>query len=92
MLQGALCMQSPLFSVRSVACGPTCFRSLLPVDADSQPILSPCIGLCELGPDGLCLGCFRTGQEISRWGYVDNEGKTAILKKVEARMLGQQIP
>ena len=37
------------------------------MDADSQPILSPCIGLCELGPDGLCLGCFRTGQEIAGW-------------------------
>lgn len=31
------------------------------------PVLSPCIGLCELGPDGLCVGCFRTGNEIAGW-------------------------
>lgn len=31
------------------------------------PVLSPCIGLCELGQDGLCLGCFRTSQEIAGW-------------------------
>ena len=30
-------------------------------------ILSPCVGLCELGRDGYCVGCLRTGDEIARW-------------------------
>jgi predicted Fe-S protein YdhL (DUF1289 family) len=30
-------------------------------------ILSPCIGICRLGTDGLCEGCLRTGDEIARW-------------------------
>ncbi len=30
-------------------------------------IPSPCVGLCELGPDGFCVGCLRTGEEIARW-------------------------
>jgi len=30
---------------------------------------SPCIGICELDPaSGLCRGCFRTLQEIAKWG------------------------
>jgi len=33
----------------------------------SKPILSPCIGLCQLGADGLCDGCLRSGAEIARW-------------------------
>ena len=32
-----------------------------------RPILSPCIGICELGADGYCVGCLRTGAEIARW-------------------------
>ena len=36
--------------------------------ADSnQPIPSPCVGICELGADGYCVGCHRTGAEIARW-------------------------
>ncbi len=31
------------------------------------PILSPCVGICELGADDLCVGCLRSGLEISRW-------------------------
>jgi len=33
----------------------------------ARPILTPCIGLCELGTDGFCVGCHRTGEEIARW-------------------------
>lgn len=32
-----------------------------------NPILTPCVGLCELGRDGYCVGCLRTGEEIARW-------------------------
>lgn len=31
------------------------------------PILSPCIGICELAPGGLCSGCLRTEEEITLW-------------------------
>jgi predicted Fe-S protein YdhL (DUF1289 family) len=37
------------------------------MSASTQPILSPCIGICELGSDGYCVGCHRTGDEIARW-------------------------
>ena len=31
------------------------------------PILSPCVGICELDGDGYCKGCLRSGDEIARW-------------------------
>ena len=37
------------------------------ISPPSKPILSPCIGLCQLGADGLCDGCLRSGEEIARW-------------------------
>lgn len=43
------------------------------------PILSPCVGLCELGPDGYCIGCLRTGDEIARWlGMSESERRHFI--------------
>lgn len=35
--------------------------------ADSKTVESPCSGVCQLGPDGLCLGCYRSRDEIARW-------------------------
>ncbi len=30
-------------------------------------ILSPCVGVCTLAPNGLCIGCLRSGEEIGNW-------------------------
>ncbi len=38
----------------------------MPIDFP-QPVLSPCVGICQLDDSGLCVGCFRTGDEIGRW-------------------------
>lgn len=54
--------------------------------AKEEVVLSPCVGVCALDDDDICIGCWRSGEEISRWGYLDNTGKRAILKKVEERL------
>ncbi len=51
-----------------------------------EVVLSPCVSVCALDDDDICIGCWRSGEEISRWGYLDNEGKKAILKKVAERL------
>jgi len=33
----------------------------------NKVVLSPCIGICTVNPEGLCEGCFRTLQEIGNW-------------------------
>lgn len=50
-----------------------------------EVVLSPCVGVCALDDDDVCIGCLRSGQEITQWGYLDNEGKRAILRNVAAR-------
>tara|TARA_Y100000588_G_scaffold287498_1_gene305679 strand:+ start:23878 stop:24027 length:150 start_codon:yes stop_codon:yes gene_type:complete len=44
------------------------------------------VGVCALDEDDVCIGCLRSGREITQWGYVDNEGKRDILRNVEARL------
>ncbi len=33
----------------------------------AEPIMTPCIGVCELDATGRCEGCMRSGDEIARW-------------------------
>ena len=40
---------------------------------------SPCISVCALDDNDVCIGCYRTGQEITDWFMADNARKQAIL-------------
>ena len=46
---------------------------------------SPCVSICALDADGTCLGCFRTGDEITDWFIADDARKREILRNAEAR-------
>lgn len=52
-------------------------------------VLSPCVGLCVLEADGLCAGCFRTGDEIAGWSTMNDQQRlhlmTQVLPQREAR-------
>ena len=40
---------------------------------------SPCIHLCKLDEHGVCIGCFRTIQEIADWaGMTESQKKQVI--------------
>jgi predicted Fe-S protein YdhL (DUF1289 family) len=39
---------------------------------------SPCLKLCRLDGDGLCLGCFRLREEIARWTQMNDEEKIMV--------------
>ena len=43
-----------------------------------ESVHSPCVGVCALDDDDICIGCLRSGQEIGQWGYLDNSGKREI--------------
>lgn len=46
----------------------------------STRIESPCISLCALDDDDICLGCFRSVDEITRWSQADDSERKAILE------------
>ncbi len=46
---------------------------------------SPCISVCALDENDVCLGCYRTAGEITDWFMADAAEKRAILTRAEAR-------
>ena len=46
---------------------------------------SPCVRLCTLGDDDICVGCLRSIDEICAWGSADDDERRAILEQVAAR-------
>ncbi len=58
-----------------------------------KPVASPCVSLCALDEDDLCVGCQRSADEIRRWGLTDNEERRQVLLRCHerARLGGQLI-
>lgn len=56
-----------------------------------KPVRSPCISVCALDEDDLCVGCQRTGAEISGWGKLSNDERRAVLQRVEERARAQGL-
>ena len=54
-------------------------------------IPSPCISICRMSDStGLCMGCFRTRDEIAGWSRADDDGKRSTWKLIEQRMAALQ--
>jgi predicted Fe-S protein YdhL (DUF1289 family) len=59
----------------------------LPMSTPSQPVSSPCNGICRIDTDsGLCEGCARSMDEIATWGSSSEERREEILRLVHERM------
>lgn len=50
-----------------------------------EEIKSPCVGICSYNLDGLCEGCYRTSEEITKWWDMTNEEKLETLAKIKKR-------
>lgn len=48
---------------------------------------SPCISVCALDPDDVCMGCYRTADEITEWFMASDSEKEGILARARERML-----
>jgi len=48
-------------------------------------IKSPCRLICKYDQEGICMGCMRTREEISKWPDYTNEEKHEIFKKIIER-------
>ena len=47
--------------------------------ANLQPIESPCVSICRLDENEVCVGCFRTAREIGEWLSYSDEKRSEIL-------------
>jgi hypothetical protein len=48
-------------------------------------VKSPCVAVCALDENDVCIGCYRTGDEIMHWGTMDNAEKVKVLENVSER-------
>jgi uncharacterized protein len=48
-------------------------------------IASPCTGVCKLDTHNLCVGCWRSIDEIIAWPTASREQRLAILERSEQR-------
>ncbi len=51
----------------------------------TDPPPSPCVSVCLVGEDGLCLGCLRTVQEIGRWPLMDAGAQWRLIDQLHER-------
>ncbi|EED32568.1 conserved hypothetical protein [gamma proteobacterium NOR5-3] len=56
-----------------------------PVEVGPAEPASPCISVCALDENDICMGCYRSAQEITDWFMADAAGKTEMLERARAR-------
>jgi uncharacterized protein len=54
-------------------------------DDDMKEPPSPCVSVCALDENDLCMGCYRTASEITDWFMASPTEKHAILRAAEER-------
>jgi predicted Fe-S protein YdhL (DUF1289 family) len=60
--------------------------ALRPPPAPGEPVGSPCINVCRIDPlSGLCLGCWRSLDEIAAWSTLDATARRAVWLQLPAR-------
>jgi predicted Fe-S protein YdhL (DUF1289 family) len=51
----------------------------------TETVASPCISVCAIDDSEICIGCYRTLDEIQEWSSASRERKQQILKKSNIR-------
>lgn len=53
--------------------------------SESSGPRSPCVSVCALDENDLCIGCLRSGNEIALWGGMSSQEKNSVLERVAER-------
>ncbi len=48
---------------------------------------SPCISICTLDDDDLCVGCGRSLEQISQWALMSREEQWSIVETLKPKAL-----
>ena len=55
------------------------------VAVNLEPVESPCVSICRLDDNNVCVGCFRTATEIGQWLSYSAEQRSDIMKQLPER-------
>ena len=48
---------------------------------------TPCVAICRIDPaTGLCIGCGRTGEEITAWATMSETERLTVMAGLEQRL------
>ncbi len=50
-------------------------------------VRSPCVSICVLNPDDVCVGCYRTADEITDWFTLGDDKKREIIALANERRI-----
>jgi uncharacterized protein len=53
--------------------------------SEYQVINSPCVGVCRLDSNKICVGCFRSSEEITYWRIYTDEERVTIVDQLAER-------
>ncbi|WP_339527721.1 DUF1289 domain-containing protein [Pseudomonas mucidolens] len=68
---------------------PTPPRPPKPLFSNVSPAVpSPCISLCRLDEERVCVGCFRHVEDIREWRSADDQRRRLIVARAEQRKAG----
>lgn len=51
----------------------------------ADKVRSPCVSICALDENDICVGCHRSGDEITLWTRMDDDERREVLRKVAER-------
>jgi len=62
--------------------GDAAAQAMQSMNSTFRAVLSPCIGVCMLDDDGLCMGCYRSSAEIARWLQMGDDERLHLMETV----------
>ncbi|MCL6415870.1 DUF1289 domain-containing protein [Aestuariirhabdus sp. Z084] len=51
----------------------------------TRPVASPCVSICALDEDDICVGCYRSDQEIMQWREMDDDQRRQVIDAANQR-------
>lgn len=58
---------------------------MMRADSSAATVRSPCVSICALGDDDICIGCHRSTREIADWVLLGDEERGAVLARAADR-------
>lgn len=51
---------------------------------NTEVVISPCVAMCKLDEQQVCVGCKRTLDEISHWRHMSEKQKQQVLQRLQS--------
>jgi hypothetical protein len=48
-------------------------------------VKSPCVNICALDEQDVCVGCYRSAAEITAWTSLNEDGRREVVRRSEER-------